>query len=241
MRLQAPFDRGRSSAAGKVSLLLAVMTSRAAPNLEPETSADGTGEIQAAPESPQPTAQSSQRSKAAARQNIPPTLAKRRTNAPTPLLRTFYLVKAELLKLGEVNLLNNTFKAQIWVHFVCKGGALDPDFAKSGVCFPMDEDGRPTFRPSASWYQEQLEFANAQTCKRLDCNVQLEGEDVHLKSRWEGTFHEDMELQDFPADTQALKMALSMNCRTSGMIPAAFSLDGATSGVELEGFTQGMS
>ena len=68
------------------------------------------------------------------------------------------------------------------------------------------------------------QWANAAQMAKMDFTMQVDDNDVHLKSRWEGRFHEDMELQDFPADTQALKMSLCINCRTKGMMPLVLPL-----------------
>jgi len=76
------------------------------------------------------------------------------------------VVKVELLKLHDINLLANTFKAQVWLTFVLKGGALDDDLAQPGVVFPKDANGAPTFRPSAGWFAAQLHFCNTtDACK----------------------------------------------------------------------------
>ena len=51
---------------------------------------------------------------------------------------------------------NKTFQATIWMEFVIPGGALDASLC-AGLTdgkqhFPIDETGRPTFTPSATWY-----------------------------------------------------------------------------------------
>ena len=45
--------------------------------------------------------------------------------------------------------------------FVIPGGALDPHLRKEGEVFPMDDEGKPTYRPSAGWYMAQVDFRSA--------------------------------------------------------------------------------
>ena len=138
-------------------------------------------------------------------------------------MRTFEVHKVELLKMSHINVPGSTFKGQIWLEMVVRGAAHDEDFCKKGSVFPMGENGRPTFRPSVGWYLDKFEFCNAEgSMKLLDHLVRNEGDDVFLTARWEGTFFERYELHDFPFDLQALTMSLSINCRTTGPIPASF-------------------
>ena len=140
------------------------------------------------------------------------------------LLRVFEIDKVEILKLSHINVASSTFKAQVWLQFRVEGAASDEDFCRDGVVFPTGPNGKPTFRPSALWYVEKLEFANAEgAIKLVDKLVRCEGDDVLIACRWEGVFFERYELYDFPFDLQALTMSLSINCRTTGPIPASFA------------------
>ena len=51
------------------------------------------------------------------------------------------------------------------------------------MVFPVDSEDRPTFRPSAAWYQEQFEFTNTISSHRQNLDIHIEGADIHLKSR----------------------------------------------------------
>ena len=146
-------------------------------------------------------------------------------------MRAFVVTKVELLKLSHINIVTSTFKAQLWMQLTVRGAAKDPGFATADKLFPMDPDtGAPTFRPSAGWYVSQLEFANGEgSPKLLDPPlVRTNGEDVDITLRWEGVFFEHYELHDFPYDLQCLTLSLSINCRTTGMMPAEFAFGDAT-------------
>ena len=159
------------------------------------------------------------------------------TTTTGPLLRSLYLKELHMLKLGGIDLLQNTFKAEVWTVMILKGGALDEDLSKPGVVFPTDANGDPTFRPSAMWYADRLYFNNAIQCKQLECLVIRVGQDLSLNCRWEGVFFEEFELQQFPFDRQALTISLSINSRTRGMLPVEFVLDECCAGIDMSGFT----
>ena len=149
--------------------------------------------------------------------------------APVTPPRIFELDKVELLKLSNINVAASTFKAQIYIQCVVRGAANDEDFCKEGIVFPIGSDGKPTFRPSAGWFLDKLEFCNGEgTVKMLDKLQKTDGDDVYLSARWEGVFFERFELHDFPFDLQALTMSLSINCRSTGPIPAIWTHTEAT-------------
>ena len=149
---------------------------------------------------------------------------------PTPFPFQFEIVKAELLKLSNINIAASTFKAQLWLQVAVRGAAHDPDFPTEEIKFPIGPDGKPTFRPSAGWFLDKLEFCNAEgVVKLLDKLIRVEGEDVYIAARWEGMFFERFELHDFPFDLQCLTMSLSINCRTTGPIPTNWAVSSETS------------
>ena len=154
-----------------------------------------------------------------------------------PILRVLELREAHVLKLSDIDLHANSFTAHIWISIAFPGGSTDADLNRPGSVFPMDSDGKPTFRPSAMWYAEQLQFSNALDIKRTECLIVAKGDDLICNTRWEGRFFEEFELQEFPFDTQALTMSMSINSRTKGMLPVIFGVNGTSAGIDHAGFT----
>lgn len=130
--------------------------------------------------------------------------------------------EVELEKLHNINLLNNRFDATIWIPFVVKGGAKDPDLSAPGVVFPMGADGKPTFKPSAEWYMKQIDCRNALSMKMIDSKVLKKGDDLLMAVRIEGVFTERFELHDFPFQCQGLTLTINLNCRLNGPMPVQF-------------------
>ena len=139
-------------------------------------------------------------------------------DATSNLVR-FELTQVDLMKLHNIDVQKLTFQAQIWVEFTIRGGALNADLSADGAVFPMGEDGKPTFRPSAGWYMEQVDFRNAHSAKVVDAKCMKRGDDIVLAMRYEGAFAEVYELEDFPFDQQGLTIMLNFNCRVGGPLP----------------------
>ena len=143
------------------------------------------------------------------------------------------LREVELQKLHRLDVANQTFQATIWMEFVMPDGALDENLV-SGMLdrpptshFPIGEDGRPTFRPSATWYMDQLDVRNALNWKRVDGKIMQrpQSNDLIMAIRVEGTFTEVYELKDYPFDVQGLSMTLVFNCRANGPLPMDIIVD----------------
>ena len=135
--------------------------------------------------------------------------------------RILEIVTVEILQLINVELVTETFTAQLFVEFRFPDGALDPDLRVPSAEFPMGPDGKPTFRPSAKWYIDQIDFNNAQKWSILNKDVFEIGNDIHAKVRFEGTFTANLQLEKFPFDVQLLTFSLAVNCRTNGRTPVA--------------------
>eukprot|EP00966_Prymnesium_polylepis_P188601 4370443-Prymnesium_polylepis.1 len=148
--------------------------------------------------------------------------------------------KVAVLRLHRINHTESTFNARIWVSFYVQGGALDEDLSKKGVHFPMGADGIPTFKPSLAWYGEQIEFPNGLAApRRIEMTTIRKEDDLYLNCRWDGVFHEDMELHDFPFDKQALTITIVINSRTKGKLPVEISVDNTLpSSIVRDGFAQ---
>ena len=131
----------------------------------------------------------------------------------------FELTQLDLMKLHNIDVQRLTFQAQIWVEFTIRGGALDAALSADGAVFPMGTDGKPTFRPSAGWYMQQVDFRNAHSVKLVDAKWKWRGDDIVMAMRYEGAFAEVYELEDFPFDQQGLTIMLNFNCRVGGPLP----------------------
>ena len=101
---------------------------------------------------------------------------------------------SELSQLSHIEQQSQTFRARVYVSFCIEGGALDEDLSKQFDGFPVDEDGRPTNRPSAVWYLSQLQFHNGHDLRVLESKVAVVGNDLHLVQRLEGEFFERFEI-----------------------------------------------
>mmetsp|Transcript_205 Transcript_205/g.702 ORF Transcript_205/g.702 Transcript_205/m.702 type:complete len:466 (-) Transcript_205:58-1455(-) len=150
-------------------------------------------------------------------------------DTPRPIIRCLKLVRFELSQLSHIEQQSQTFRARVYVSFCIEGGALDEDLSKQFDGFPVDEDGRPTNRPSAVWYLSQLQFHNGHDLRVLESKVAVVGNDLHLVQRLEGEFFERFELQAFPFDAQDLTVTLSFNCSISGNCPVELSCPSSAS------------
>ena len=95
-----------------------------------------------------------------------------------PLLRTLVIRLVEVNRLSDIDIIAQRFRAEVVIQLAFEGGAGDEHLSKTSDAFPLDGFGRPTFRPSASWYMNQVDFNNALEYKTLDKNVFVSGDDV---------------------------------------------------------------
>lgn len=144
-----------------------------------------------------------------------------------PLLRLLEVVRVDFTHIAEIDQVSQTFFARVLLVLQIKGGALDPDLSKESDAFPLDEYGQPTFRPSAKWYLNQLDFPNAKSVRTLESNVTVEGENLHLLKRVEGYFFERFKLHNFPYDEQDLAITVGAHCEMEGPVPVRFVMPGA--------------
>ena len=159
---------------------------------------------------------------------------------PTPLLRTLTVQFVEVNRLSDIDILAQRFKAEFVVQFAFVGGASDANLSDQNAGFPLDAYNRPTFRPSAAWYMAQVDFNNALEYKQLDARIQVSGSDLLMLFRFEGTFSEVMELEDFPCDVQDLTISMCFNCRTTGMMPLqVITSPDLSTGISRDGFVDG--
>lgn len=141
-----------------------------------------------------------------------------------PLCRSLEIARVDVTHIAEINQANQSFYGQVFLILRSRAGADDPDLTSEFEGFPFDEDGEPTFRPSAKWYNNQIHFPNAKNLKIIESKVTKEGRDLQLIQRVEATFFEKFELKHFPFDAQDLTVAVSCKCAMEGPVPVKFSI-----------------
>ena len=155
----------------------------------------------------------------------------KKATKPFPLapVRVFEL-QTIYYRVKSIDVVNQQFEANCYVEMLVKGAANDAAFAilDQNVMTNLheDKDGRvwPVV-PSVLWYiQEQLKIANAYAVEKVECKALKTKEgDVRCIIRVEGTFEEEMELQDYPCDFQDLHIVLEMQCADTGPFPVRFT------------------
>lgn len=175
------------------------------------------------------------------RKALPPSKPNHNSPLPKPLLRRFEITRADMTQLSSIDQLSQTFRARLFLILRIPGGAKDENLVKEFEGFPIDEDGRPTFRPSARWYLNQLDFPNGRDLHTLESKVTVLDNDLQLIKRIEGEFFEQFELRSFPFDAQDLTVTVSINCATEGPVPVEFAIaeSNAQLGVDTTNFAFG--
>lgn len=143
-------------------------------------------------------------------------------------MRQLLVRSVEVLRMNEIDNVKQTFKAQILFIFVFPGGGKDPALSAPSSkddngreIFPLDDDGKPTFKPSAWWYLDQCEINNVYDAGSLTLSekkVMREKDDLILSFRVEGEFTVTLVLEDFPVDTHVLPVNLVLCCRKQGKL-----------------------
>jgi len=131
------------------------------------------------------------------------------------------LTRVEFHNVDEIDCTNQTFQARIYLTLRIAGGALDDALKQRNKEFPVDEAGNPTFKPSARWYAEQIDFTNSEpkSSTVLDRKAMAVGDDMEIKIRFDGQFHQPMSLSHFPFDEQNLGVSFAIYCRKDGPVP----------------------
>ena len=138
-----------------------------------------------------------------------------------PLLRTFELRRCSIVQVSSIDVANLSWTGQVYIELAVPDGANDHNLAMPGDAFPVDGDGKPTFRPPIRWYAAQLDFNNALTFSMMgEVGVRVEDEDLVVAARFEGSWFSSFMLELYPFDSQQLEVSLAMNTRTTGMVPA---------------------
>ena len=139
-----------------------------------------------------------------------------------------WVLRVDLINISAIDEIGQTFTARLYVQCAFRGGARDKFLSAESRGFPVDELGTPTFRPSAAWFLDQVEFHNAKfEVHQLDYRVVPMGDDLMLNLRLEGEFFEVLELEHFPFDRQDLTFLMAVKCAREGPCPLSFRIDPA--------------
>ena len=74
------------------------------------------------------------------------------TAAPKRLIE---ISKVDVVQVSTIDVNEQSFSAMLFAEFMFPGGALDEDLVRPSSAFPLGDDGKPTFRPSAHWYVDR--------------------------------------------------------------------------------------
>lgn len=138
------------------------------------------------------------------------------------------VLRVDLINISAIDECSQTFQARLYVQCAFRGGARDEFLRSDSRGFPVDDFGTPTFRPSAKWFLDQVEFHNAKfEVNQLDYRVVEMGDDLMLNIRLEGEFFEVLQLHAFPFDRQDLTFIMAIKCAREGPCPLSFKIDPA--------------
>ena len=140
--------------------------------------------------------------------------------APLPLV----LQRFDILKLFTIDTKEQNFRCQFLLEFLLPEGT-DPSTDKN---MPADTNS-DSFKLSAAWYLKKIEPVG-ESWKIVDQNIMLRESNMVIQMRFEGTFLMDLEMKDFPVDTQELTIKMIYLCQTKnnfrdGLLRAKFELD----------------
>ena len=121
-----------------------------------------------------------------------------------PPCRTLEVARVDITHIAEIDQINQSFYERVFLVLRIAGGAADPDLTADFAGFPFGPDGQPTFEPSAQWYLDQINYANAKNLRKVVSKVTRAGADLQLIQMVEVNFFERFELQTFPFDEQDL-------------------------------------
>ena len=141
---------------------------------------------------------------------VPPQAVQPATAAPrAPLL--MQLARVEVHSIDEIAETHQQFKARIYIILRIPRAGLDEHLSKDSNVFPVDATGKPTFKPAARWFMEQLDFVNCEPerSRLLDSKAVRAGDDMELRLRFDGSFRQAMDLRSLPFDDHHLTVTLT--------------------------------
>lgn len=136
------------------------------------------------------------------------------TGASSPL--RIQLTRFEFYQLRNLDQVEETFAAHVYIELCIPNGKNDTTLMKQTE---KSVDGLMTTFKSARFYLERLELRNALQQTRVEEKIIPRGDDLLMILRVDATFFDRYELQDFPIDTQDMKIQLGVMCAESGPCP----------------------
>jgi len=133
--------------------------------------------------------------------------------------RTLELRRVEIHQINNIDAPTQTFHARYYIVLAFPGGARDPELSVDSSEFPKDPvTGKPTFKPPARWYLDQIEMYNATHSENefLSKSARPVGDDIELSFRVEGTIKQRMDLRAYPFDCHMLTAQMVLYCRLGG-------------------------
>lgn len=102
--------------------------------------------------------------------------------------------RVDILQLSRISQKNMEFDMELFVQCTFRDGAKDEDLTSDSEAFPLDVCGRPTFRPSAKWFHNQLDFSTAtKPLQTRMSNVVTAGCNLQLNKKVKGTFYDEFD------------------------------------------------
>ena len=142
--------------------------------------------------------------------------------APMKTRRTLTIKRVDVQQLSKISQKEMCFDIDMFIQLEFVNGAKDPDLSSPSDAFPVDVLGRPTFRPSAKWFLDHLDFttlAKRPMHTRMSSVVNA-GSNLQLNKKITGTFFDEFDgLDSFPFDMQTLTVTVVLNVANEGATP----------------------
>ena len=145
--------------------------------------------------------------------------------AQKPRKVTLHITRIDWLQLSNISQKSQSFGAEIFVQGTFVGGKTDPGLSSSSDEFPLDICGRPTFRPSAHWFLNLVEFKTTMsTPSTLMSTVVTSGNDLQMNKKVVGTFFNEFDgFHLFPFDMEKFTIFFVIGCANEGATPVEIS------------------
>ena len=134
---------------------------------------------------------------------------------------TLNITRIDWLQLSNISQKSQSFGAEIFVQGTFLGGKGDAGLNSSSDEFPLDICGRPTFRPSAQWFLNLIEFKTTMSNpSTLMSTVVTAGNDLQINKKVAATFFDEFDgFHLFPFDMEKFTILFVVGCANEGATP----------------------